>query len=148
MGVLLDYPLQLWAEQQEYFDGLLREFRLLLMSAEQNPGESSAPKELIELADMVTRDFGDSIVAINAERAAAHAAGRDRMDSSFPLLDALPALLDRIGRVLTASDRFCDEARMLITARPPHLVQWWEWLHEEMVRQCSGQPPRRWPGPF
>ena len=149
IAVLKDYPLRLWAEQQEYTDGLLREFRLLLLSEQADPGAGSAPAELVELADTILNQFGPLLEAVNAEREAALAAGQDRIDSRLPLdLPNLPELLEQIRVVLDRTDQFCADAKLLILPRPPHLVALQDWSREQLLAQYRGEPPTPWPGPF
>jgi hypothetical protein len=145
-AVLRDYPLRLWAEQQEHFDALLREFQLLL--AGEGGDTEHAPRQLVELADMFTRRFGSIIDGINAERQAAYDRGEDRVDSRVPLVEGTPELLDQVARVMAAVDEYCRRGDMLVLPRPPRLLALAEWTNRELVRQYEGGAPEPWPGPF
>jgi hypothetical protein len=147
-AVLRDYPLRLWAQQREHFDSLLREFQLLLMGEEQGATAHSAPRQLVELADRFTTQFGPLIDALNAERQAALDRGLDRMDSTVPLLDGLPGLLDQVDQVTAAVDEYCASGDLLVLPRSPQLLALAAWTRAELVGQYEGRPPTPWPGPF
>jgi len=145
-AVLRDYPLLLWAEQQEHFDSLVREFQLLLTGSES--GMAEAPRKLVDLADMFTSRFGPLLQAVNDERQAALDSGKDRVDSHVPLVEGTPQLLEMVRSVLAEVDAYCAAGDMLVLPRSPRLVALGEWAHEELVRQYEGGEPTPWPGPF
>ena len=147
-AVLLDYPLRLWARQQEHSENIMREFQLILLGQESDEVEGSAPAQLLELASMFTSRFGPLINNINEQREAALAAGRDRMDSQVPLVEGLPALLEQVRTVLAAVDEYCSSGDLLTLARPPEVVALFEWSLNELTVQYEGGEPTPWPGPF
>lgn len=53
MGVLPDYPLRLWAAQNEYTHSLLRKFSLLLIVEQSHELRDRAPGQLVVLADLL-----------------------------------------------------------------------------------------------
>ncbi|MCW2714037.1 MAG: putative anti-sigma regulatory factor, serine/threonine protein kinase [Frankiales bacterium] len=147
-AVLRDYPLRLWEEQNQYFDGLLREFQLLLLAEQEGAAEHPAPRRLVELAELVRDRFGGLLQTTNVERQAAVDAGLDRIDSRLPLFDGLPALLDQVRDVLEETDLFCERKSLLALPRPAHLVAFATWAGEELRTQHAGGAPTPWPGPF
>jgi len=147
-AVLRDYPLRLWARQQEHSQELLREFKLLLLGKESGQTTTEAPAQLIALSDMFDRDHGPLIERITAERQAAFDAGADRMDSAVPMLPNIGALLDQVRDVLFAVDEYCRGGDMLSLARPRELVELYDWTSQEILAQQDGAEPRPWPGPF
>ncbi len=146
-AVLRDYPLRLWAQQQEHYDSLLREFQLLLVGA-SSAEVHHAPRQLVELADTFTRRFGPMLEAINAEREAALTGGRDRMDSRVPLVEGTPALLAQVEQVMAAVDEYCASGDLLVLPRTPQLLALSRWTTAELVKQYEGGEPAPWPGPF
>lgn len=148
VAVLRDYPLRLWAHQQEYTQGVLREFELLLAGESSGLLRSSAPGQLVEMAQMFTTRFGPLIDAINAERQAALDRGLDRIDSTVPLVEGTPALLEQVRRVLESVDEFCRQGSLLTLPREPVMVHFADWVHEDLVGQYAGNDPTPWPGPF
>ena len=147
-GVLRDYPLRLWAEQNEYHESLLREFNLLLIGEQSGNLREAAPGRLVALASSFQQRYGSLMSSINAERQQALDEGRDRMDSRVPLLPDLPAVLDEVRGALDAADEFCRRGDLLVLPRPAHLVALFEWVRSELVAQYEGAAPTPWPGPF
>jgi len=115
-AVLRDYPLRLWAPQQEHVDEVLREFRLLLDGAES--GASSAPRQLVDLAQMFSDRFGPLIDELTAVRQVRLDAGADRMDWRVPLPASTPSLVRQIDAVWELVDEYCRGADLLALARP------------------------------
>lgn len=146
-AILRDYPLRLWLQQQEHTDAVMREFQLLL-GAQEVGSDLSPPQQLIDLAEMFTNRFGALISEINAERHAALAEGRDRMDSRVPMPEGTPQLLDQVATVFTAVDDYCQAGELLTLARPPELIAFFEWTRSELTAQYEGAAPTPWPGPF
>lgn len=146
-AVLRDYPLRIWARQQEHTESLLREFQLLLVG-EQQEHAHAAPRQLVELADMFTVRFGPLIEQINAERQAAYDRGEDRMDSHVPMPVGTPELIGQVDAVLKAVDEYCANGDLLVLPRTPELLALSRWTNEEVTRQYEGGTPTPWPGPF
>ncbi len=148
IGVLRDYPLRLWAQQEEYTQDLLREFSLLLMGEQSGVLRNAAPGQLVMLANMFHSRFGALLQSISAERQAAYDKGLDRIDSRIPLVEGTPQLLEQVRDVLAAADDFCRQGDLLLLPRPPHLVALSDWVRTELVAQYEGAAPTPWPGPF
>ena len=147
-AVLKDFPLRLWAESEEHSDGVLREFALLLLGQEQGDGVTSAPAQLVALAEMFTTNFGQLLDAIRQERMDALGRGDDRMDSQVPMVDGTPELLGQVEQVLTAVDEYCQQGALLALARPAQVKALTDWTLAEVVAQYGGAEPTPWPGPF
>ena len=147
-AVLLDYPLRLWLEQQEHSDGLLREFKLLLIGERSGELHSKPPGQLVALADMFASRFGPLLDAITRERQEALDRGLDRVDSRIPLVDGAPQLLEQVRDVMAAVDDYCRDGELLLLPRSPQLLALSEWTHEQVVGQYHGAEPTPWPGPF
>jgi hypothetical protein len=147
-AVLRDYPLRLWARQQEYSEDLLREFNLLVMGEQSGAMRSAAPGQLVELAELFRGRFGAAIDALNAERQAALDRGLDRFDSRVPLAVGTPQLLEQARAVLRAADEFCARGDLLTLPRPPELRALSDWSLDELIAQYDGAEPTPWPGPF
>ena len=146
-AVLKDYPLRLWAEQQERIQELLREFTYVVASSRDNDG-SSAPKQLVELAEMFQTRFGLLLAHIQEDRETALAAGRDRMDSRVPLVEGTPQLLAEVSRVMSVVDDYCRQGQLLALARSPEQIALMEWSINELITQFEGGEPTPWRGPF
>jgi hypothetical protein len=144
--VLRDFPVQLWARQQAYYDELLREFKLLIIGREQ--GEvTSAPARLVELADSLNERFGAMLDAVATERQAAYDAGLRVIDSELPVVPGTTDIVRGVQRVFAEVDEFCRRGDLLTLAMPADLAALRDWSTEEILRQCAGWPPTPWPGP-
>lgn len=146
--MLRDYPLRLWAQQEEYTQELLREFSLLLIGEQSGRLRDEAPGQLVVLANLFQSRFGALLQSISAERQAAYDQGLDRIDSEIPLVQGTPDLLEQVRQVLAAADEFCKQGDLLLLPRPPHLVALSDWVHTELIAQYGGARPTPWPGPF
>lgn len=146
-AVLRDYPLRLWMSQQEHTDALLREFHLIIGGQEAG-AMSSAPCQLVELAEVFTRRFGSLINKINDERHAAVDRGLDRVDSVVPMPEGTPALMQQVAGVMHAVDEYCRDGDLLTLARSPELLALSQWTLSELTKQYEGADPTPWPGPF
>ncbi len=147
-AVLRDYPLRVWAEQQEHTQELLREFSLLLIGQKSASPSAHVPAQLVELAQMFADRFGPLLDRLTAERQAAYDAGHDRIDSVVPLVTGTSQLMDRVKGVLDAVDDYCREGTLLALARTPQGVALFDWTHRELIAQLDGGEPTPWPGPF
>ncbi len=146
-AVLLDYPLRIWARQQEHSDEVLREFTLLVAGA--SSGEAhAAPAALVELAQLFNDRFGRLLDEITETRRAALASGADRMEWRVPLPRSTPHLVRRVQGVWVAVDEYCRSGGPLALARPPDVVALHPWSTGELLRQYEGAEPTPWSGPF
>ncbi len=146
-AVLRDYPLRLWARQQEHMDAVLREFQLLLGGHEDGV-DDSVPRQLVGLAEFFTSRFGAQITAVNETRQRALDDGLDRIDNRVPLIEGSPELMRQVDEVLEAVDRYCRSGDLLTLGRPPDLLALSKWTLTEIAAQYEGAPPTPWPGPW
>lgn len=145
-AVLRDYPLRLWARQQQHTDELLREFELLVAGTDL--GADAAPYQLVQLAQMFNATFGALIDELTATRQRAYDAGADRIDWRVPLPRRTPELLQQVDAVWAAVDVYCSTGQLLTLARPPEVAALQAWSTAELVAQYGGAEPTPWPGPF
>lgn len=146
-AVLLDYPLRLWARQQEHTDEILREF-VLLLSGEDSGTTAAAPAQLVALASMFSTHFGALIDKITVLRQQRYDAGDDRMDLPMPLPRSTPELMQRVEQVWAAVDDYCSSGELLALARPPQVAALMTWAAQELSRQSRGEKATPWPGPW
>ena len=147
-AVLRDYPLRLWAAQQEHTHALIREFTLLLAGRSTGQAGHAVPARLVQLAETFNTRFGPLLAAIQTAREEALRAGLDRIDSAVPLVKDTPAILGDVGQVLADVDDFCARGDLLTLARPPEQVALTEWSLSELVAQYNGGVATPWRGPF
>lgn len=65
-AVLKDYPLRIWARQQEYNSDLIREFQLLV--AGKGMAQHEVPARLLTVADLFVTRYAGLIDALTTER--------------------------------------------------------------------------------
>ena len=145
-AVLRDYPLRLWARQQEHADEVLREFRLLLDGAESGTA-ASPPRQLVEMAELFSTRFGALIDELTSVRQGRLDAGADRMDWRVPLPASTPELVRQVDAVWELVDEYCRSGDLLALARPAAVVALQTWATAEILTQFEGGAPRPWPGP-
>lgn len=138
--------MRLWARQREYYDGLLREFNLMLLG--QEAGAHSAPRRLVELADQLTGRFGRLLDTVNEEREAALLRGDLTIDSRMPLVDGISEVLDWATSVFAEVDAYCEHGDMLTLSMPAELRALRDWTTSELKRQYAGAEPTPWTGPL
>jgi hypothetical protein len=146
VAVLQRFPVRLWARQREYYDGLLREFNLMLLG--QQAGAQSAPARLVELADELTGRFGAMLDTVHEEREGALLRGELSIESRIPFVEGALEMLDSVIGVFAEVDAFCDSGDMLTLAMPPDLKALRDWQTNEIKRQYDGAQPTAWPGPL
>lgn len=147
-ALLRDFPLRLWALQQQHTEEVLREFTLLLLGQESGQATHTAPRRLVALAEMLTHHYGALLDELTQARQDAYDAGADRMDSRVPLVPDTEELLDQARAVLTAVDEYCSRGDLLALARPDELRDLTDWSMRELVAQYRGAEPTPWQGPF
>ena len=145
--MLRDFPLRVWSRAQEHSADMLREFQLLAHGARTGQA-GSPPAQLLELADLLTTQYGPLLDDIHRTRHEALDRGQDRMDSRVPLVPGAAELLVRVRAVLDAVDEHCRAGELLTLARPPELVALSDWTFRELLAQDAGAQPSPWPGPF
>ena len=146
-AVLLDYPLRIWARQQEHTDEVLREF-MLLLSGEESGTTASAPAQLVGLATMFSTSFGALIDQLTVRRQERYDAGDDRMDLTMPLPRSTPQLMERVAQVWAVVDDYCSSGELLALARTAEVVALMSWSAEQLTRQARGEQSQPWPGPW
>ncbi len=147
VAVLRRFPVRIWARQQEYYDGLLREFNLMLLGQETG-STSGAPARLVELANDLTGRFGALLATISEERESALARGEVTIDSHVPMIDGGLEIMTWVKGVFAEVDAFCEQGDMLTLGMPEDLKAFRDWSTTEIARQYGGGEPEPWPGPI
>ncbi len=146
-AVLRDYPLRLWALQDEYVDSLLRESSLLLVG-ERSGSLHAVPPRLLDVVRELDGRFGGLLRTVDPAHQEALDAGLDRMDVVLALVDGMPELLEHVREVLEEVDGFCRSGDLLALPRTPELVAFGTWAGRELIAQYEGRAGEPWPGPF
>lgn len=141
--LLLDAPVRLWHRAAEHHDELMREMSLLAL-ADHRP---ELPRRLLELVDVLGRQYGAAGSRPDEERDAALAAGLDRADFRFVVPASSAASAQRLRGLLDEVEEFC-RTDLLTLAQPQAQADFARWYIEQFVVQCAGGHPTPWPGPW
>jgi hypothetical protein len=139
---LLEAPIQKMIRTAAHYDGLYREFRLIL---ELDPSHLRAvPGRLLSLID----ELGTSFLGFGrtAEEVWETAVGenRDTVDVHFRFpSEASPAVV-RYNQLLDEADDYCQRAELLTIAPTDEALAVRRWAFGQVVCQCDGEPPTPW----
>ena len=140
---LLAAPLKVWRRAKEHHDELMREMALLALSR----GEQELPSRLLELVDVLGRQYGAAGGKPDAERDAAMAAGLDRIDLTYQIPRSATSDAARMRALLDEAEAYC-EVELLTLAQPEVQARFSRWYMDQFVSQAAGEPPTPWPGPW
>jgi len=140
---LLQAPLRLWQRTAEHHDELMRELSLLALA----PTRPELPIRLLDLVDVLGRQYGAAGSRPDDERDAALAAGADRLDLSYEVPRSSAASAQRMRKLLDEAEEF-RRTDLLTLAQPKQQADFARWYIEQVVQQCAGEPPTPWPGPW
>lgn len=143
--LLRGYPVRLGAEQQEHWDGLLRELQLIALS--QPEQREQVPGRLLGLVDLVTKIWSDDQTEPDRLRERALAEGRLTVDLRYPARPEVREVLLALDAVLVEVDAFCRTDDLLALARPAGVLALHQWVVGEFLGQLDGQEPTAWSGP-
>ena len=144
---LLAAPVRLWARSTEHHDELMREMALLALSPPREGHD--LPGRLVELVDVLGRQYGGASRRPETELEQARAAGLDRVDLRYEVPPSAGAAAQRLAAILAEADEFCRSGGALLTlAKPADQVAFSAWYIGEFTRQIAGEDPSPWPGPW
>ena len=139
---LLDAPLGLWQRAAEHHDELMREMALLALSHNHD-----LPRRLLELVDVLGRQYGAAGGRPEDTRDAAMARGLDRMDLSYDVPRSSGEAGLRMRALLDEAEEYC-RTDLLTLEQPADQAAFSRWYIDQIVQQCHGLPPTPWPGPW
>lgn len=141
--LLLDAPLLVWQRAAEHHDELMREMALLALS-DSTP---QLPSRLLELVDVLGRQYGAAGGRPDDERDTAVAAGLDRLDLTYQVPISSGASAQRMRDLLDEAEEYCRND-LLTLAQPQAQADFARWYIDQIVQQCAGRAPTPWPGPW
>jgi hypothetical protein len=140
---ILRFPLKVWAEASERFQGLLREFALMTLRPDM---AEDVPVRLRALISSMQERYSGFLQMTNREREEALAAGLEYVDLTYRLPSSAKHPIRELLELLDEADEFCRQGDLLTLAAPPEDVEYRRWLLGEFLRQLDGEPPTPWPG--
>ncbi len=147
MVQLINYPVRRGLRQQQYYDELLRELNLMMISSHQSRSyELHAPQKLLDVIDAMVNTYVDVINSAAEQRAAAYARGDRAMTLVYPMVPGTKEFVTAFADSMDSVDHFCRSGNLLTLATPPELLELRRWSVSEFLRQAEGQEPRPWTG--
>lgn len=143
---LLNAPLGLWDEAEQYYAELVRELALVVVAAGR-PDSAPVPERLLELGRNLTTRFAAARAAPHPERDAGHRDGREHVDVTCRVPLEAGADIAELGRLLREADELCRREMLMTLAAPPQIWAFNYWYVEQFVDQTAGAAPRPWSGP-
>lgn len=140
---LLAAPLKIWLRAKEHHDELMREMALLALSS----GGHELPRRLLELVEILGRQYGAAGGKPDAERDAAMRAGLDRVDLTYVVARSSSVSAAHMRALLDEAEAYCGDD-LLTLAQPADQAAFSTWYMDQFVQQSAGQPPTPWPGPW
>ena len=140
---LVGYPVRLGMQQFEEISEVLREFQIIVTDS-RSPAESSVPRDLLDLAELLLSRYGPMLTAVQEARTAAFRAGQESMTLSYPLVPDTRAFSLQYARTMESVDDFCRSGALIHLGATPEIYALRRWTVEELVRQYDGHPPRPW----
>ena len=142
-------PVALQARATEHTEELQREFVLIAEGLQHIEGRSALPRRLLDLVEVLQREFGGFTTEQEDAFDEALRAGVPTIDLTFRVPPTVAEAAVAIGEMLDEADEYCREGRHLLTlATPPDLVAYRRWYLQQFVDQVAGGPPAPWRGPL
>jgi hypothetical protein len=142
-------PVELQARATEHAEELQREFVLVAEGLQHAEGRTALPRRLLDLIDVLRREFGGFTAEQEDAFDDALRAGVRTLDLTFRVPPGAAQAAVAIGQMLDEADQYCREGRHLLTlATPPELVAYRRWYLQQFVDQVAGHAPTRWDGPL
>lgn len=138
---LLGFPLGIFRSSQEHWDGLMREFALLVM--DPVAGSHEVPARLLVLVEELMSTYGGFGTGTDDERDQALARGDLSVDLSYSVPVHAGRAAQHLAGMLDEADEFCRQGEELLTlARSQEVRRFEQWYLEEFIDQLSGSEPR------
>jgi hypothetical protein len=145
---LLNFPVRLHEQASEHHEELMREFALLsLRPPEERPGHA-VPRRLLELVDLLGRQYAGLGADTDAVRDAAAARGEDAVDLTYTVPRSIGDAMRGLYDLLEEADSFCESEDLLTLASTPVERQFRRWFIDQFSSQAAGAEPVPWEGPM
>jgi GAF domain-containing protein len=143
-------PLRLVRESEDHFDDLFRELQMASLGGPGDAARPDARQVVARLAPLAEHVKGRLAPMREPVRRAIWEAVRrgDRLIDINLLADAgMPSVFEMFGELLAESALGARRGFLLTEPPSREVVEWRQWLRNEMESQIAGRPPRACPFP-
>jgi hypothetical protein len=112
-----------------------------------SPSKPELPNRLLELVDVLGRQYGAAGARPDTERDEALARGLDRVDLTYHVPRSSAQAAQRMRVLLDEAEQYC-RTDLLTLAQPQVQADFARWYTDQFVLQCAGHPPVPWAGPW
>jgi len=145
---LLNFPVRLHQIASEHSDELMREFALLALRPPTDRPGHTVPKRLLELVELLGRQYGAFGQEGDALRDHAAARGQAAVDLTYAVPRDLAPAMSQLHDLLEEADAFCESEQLLTLAASPLEREFRRWFIEQFTAQAAGAAPVPWDGPM
>lgn len=144
---LQNFPVRLHQQASERTDELMREFALIALRPPDERSGHTVPKRLLELVDLLGRQYGGFGSESDARRDAALQQGAATVDLVYVVPRSLAPAMRQLHDLLEEADAYCADEQLLTLAATPLEREYRRWFIEQFTEQAGGAPPVPWSGP-
>ncbi len=137
--VLSDAPLELFTVWKEHVSAAVREN--MLMSFSLDPVKDST----IATALGGANDAVGGLLRAKPSSEYDERLARDRVDVRLEAAVGLASQFDDLRKVMERTGLLARDGIMLVPPAPPEVIQFRNWVCDEVTRQCDGAAPVPWP---
>ena len=147
---ILDLPLGLLTQAQQWSDGLTREFALIaspLHRRDMPLAERPLPARLVRIIEILDAGYGPFTGEPDAVLADAVAAGAATLpELVYQLPASAGAAAAALRDLMNEAEEYCQQGEHLLTLTSPEdVTAFRRWFLDEFERQCAGADPVPWP---
>ena len=145
---LVDFPVARFLQMQAQHDGMLREFALIALRADDP--ELNTPRRLVSLAAEMQQRYGNAEEPFRS--GVSEAADRGDIVTTLDLKIPYSTLrwAEDFLVLFEEGDEYCRNGDLLTPPSPPEVVEFRRWLVGELIRQIrdGATPSPFWAGTF
>lgn len=136
---MLGVPLDRWQRARVWFEGLLREFDILVIDTDH-----ATPRELLEFVNETRDRFSRFTEGSNAALEEAYQLGLSSTDIELALPPEAAPVARRLWDQIQEADEYCRRGDLLTLTLDDDLRGYVSWYLHEVVNQLEGSEPRAW----
>lgn len=136
---IMAVPVDLWHRARVWFEGLLREFDILVAET-----DDTAPRELVEFVATSRERFGRFTHDSNAVLEEAFQRGEASVDVELSLPPAAASIARQLWHLIEQVQEYCRRGDLLTLTPDEEVRAYVEWYLHELADQLEGAEPTPW----